>query len=92
MKRRGPILELHSSGNKDAADDADGPERGVYEEDLAPAGESWYKVVTSKGRIGIVHLPNELVLHGDQTPVSTLEQLWRMLDHGDPPPPTLRRI
>lgn len=52
--------------------------RGVYVEEICPADECWYKVVTSKGRVGVVHLPAELC---DD---STLENLWRRLDAKDP--------
>ena len=37
------------------------PIRGVYEEEIAPPGEHWYKVVLSSGKVGSVHFPDELV-------------------------------
>lgn len=52
--------------------------RGVYVEETCPAGERWYKLVTSTGRVGLVHLPEELC-------DSTLEEnLWKRLDAKDP--------
>ncbi len=53
-------------------------ERGVFEEEIAPPGERWFKVVTSTGKVGTVHLPAELV----DPPL--LENLWRRLDRLDP--------
>jgi DNA-binding Xre family transcriptional regulator len=52
--------------------------RGVYTEEIAPPGETWYKIVLSSGKVGIVHFPNELVDSG------LLENLWRRLDARDP--------
>lgn len=52
--------------------------RGVYVEATCPAGERWYKLVTSTGRVGLVHLPEELC---DET---LEENLWRRLDAKDP--------
>jgi len=52
--------------------------RGVYVEEVCPAGERWYKVVTSDGRVGTVHLPESLC---DD---SLMENLWRRLDTMDP--------
>src|SRR5437016_2831119 len=37
------------------------PKRGVYLEDVPAPGETWYKVILSNGKVGIVHLPSELV-------------------------------
>lgn len=37
------------------------PARGVFEEEVTPPGERWFKVVTSSGKVGTVHLPAELV-------------------------------
>ena len=34
---------------------------GVYADDLAPPDECWWTVVASSGKVGIVHLPLELV-------------------------------
>lgn len=36
------------------------PEPGVYEEEIHPPGEHWYKIVMPSGRVGIVHFPDEL--------------------------------
>jgi hypothetical protein len=36
------------------------PLRGVYEEEIAPPGEHWYKVVLSSGKVGLIHFPDEL--------------------------------
>ena len=52
--------------------------RGVYVEEIAPPGEHWYKVVLSSGKVGIVHLPDELV--DDRT----LDAIWHTLDAHDP--------
>lgn len=54
------------------------PARGVYQDEIAPAGERWYKVVTSNGKVGVVRLPVELV---DDSLVSNL---LRRLDKMDP--------
>lgn len=54
------------------------PSRGVYEEDVVPPGERWFKVVTSSGKVGMVHLPAELVDPG------FAENLKRRLDAMDP--------
>lgn len=53
------------------------PERGVYIEDIPAPGETWYKIVLSNGKVGIVHLPNELVDSG------LYENLCRRLDARD---------
>jgi hypothetical protein len=53
-------------------------QRGVYEEEIAAPGERWFKVVTSSGKVGTVHLPAELV---DE---AMMENLWRRLDRHDP--------
>lgn len=53
------------------------PARGVYRERIAPPGEQWYKVVTSTGKVGIVHLPEELCDPGLE------ENLWKRLDAKD---------
>lgn len=53
-------------------------ERGVFEEEVAPHGERWFKIVTSAGKVGTVHLPAELV------DPSILDNLWRRLDRLDP--------
>lgn len=54
------------------------PERGVYRDDLAPAGWRWFKIVTASGKVGIVHLPDELV------DAAFTENLWRRLEARDP--------
>jgi len=54
------------------------PLRGVYEEEIAPPGEHWYKVVLSSGKVGLVHFPDELC---DE---ATEERLWAQLDEKDP--------
>jgi hypothetical protein len=54
------------------------PERGVYVEEIHAPEETWYKVVTSKGKVGTVHLPDELVDAG------LYENLCRRLDTKDP--------
>jgi hypothetical protein len=38
-------------------DKAPGP--GVYEEEIHPPGEQWYKIVMPSGAVGIVHVPDE---------------------------------
>lgn len=53
------------------------PGRGVYRDRIAPPGEQWYKIVTSTGAVGVVHLPVELCDHGLE------ENLWRRLDAFD---------
>lgn len=35
--------------------------RGVFHDEIAPADERWWTLVASSGRVGIVHLPAELV-------------------------------
>lgn len=52
--------------------------RGVYVEEICPAGERWYKLVTSSGKVGMVHFPLELC---DD---ALMENLWRRLDAKDP--------
>jgi hypothetical protein len=54
------------------------PARGVYRDDIAPSGERWYKLVTSQGKVGTVHLPAELCDPGLE------ENLWKRLDAKDP--------
>jgi len=54
------------------------PERGVYIEDIPAPGETWYKLVLSNGKVGIVHLPNELVDSG------LYQNLCRRLEMKDP--------
>lgn len=51
--------------------------RGLYEEEIAPPGERWFKVVMSSGKVGIVHLPAELV---DQSLVDGLAERIATLD------------
>jgi hypothetical protein len=53
------------------------PARGVYREKISPPGEQWYKVVTSAGKVGIVHLPEELC------DPALEENLWKRLDAKD---------
>lgn len=36
------------------------PEPGVYEEEVHPPGEHWYKIVMPNGKVGTVHFPDEL--------------------------------
>ncbi len=45
------------------------PEAGVYEEEIHPPGEHWYKIVMPSGNVGIVHFPDELC---DEEVVRTL--------------------
>lgn len=52
--------------------------RGVYEDEIAPPGWRWFKVVTSSGKVGMVLFPEELV-DPDLT-----ENLWKRLDARDP--------
>lgn len=51
--------------------------RGVYKEKISAPGEQWYKVVTSTGKVGIIHLPLELC------DPSLEENLWKRLDAKD---------
>lgn len=51
--------------------------RGVYREKISPPGEQWYKVVTSTGHVGIIHLPDELC------DPALEENLWKRLDAKD---------
>lgn len=64
--------------------------RGVYEEQVAPEGERWLTVVASSGKVGIVHLPAELV------DAAFIESLWRKVDAGrtisPAPPPRLKLV
>lgn len=52
--------------------------RGVYEDDITPAGERWFKLVTSSGKVGSIHLPTELIA------TDYVEGLWKYLDRMDP--------
>lgn len=52
--------------------------RGVYEDDVAPAGQRWFRVVTSSGKVGLVVLPSELVRP------DFAAYLWKQLDAVDP--------
>jgi hypothetical protein len=54
------------------------PDRGVYLEDIPAPGETWYKIVLANGKVGTVHLPNELVDAG------LYQNLCRRLDMLDP--------
>lgn len=54
------------------------PSRGVFEEEIAAPGERWFKVVTSSGKVGIVHLPAELV------DASLIPNLLKRLNNLDP--------
>lgn len=36
------------------------PEPGVYEEEIHPPGEHWYKIVMPSGSVSIVHFADEL--------------------------------
>lgn len=60
--------------------------RGVYEEEIHPAGEHWYKVVTSLGHVAIIHLPDEL------WDPSMADNLRRRLDAKDPVQTKLKAI
>lgn len=51
--------------------------RGVYEEEIAPAGQRWFKVATSDGQVGIVHLPASMT-------DGLIKELWDRLDRFDP--------
>ncbi len=53
-------------------------QRGIYQDEIAPDGERWYRIVASSGKVGIVHLPAELV------DPALIENLWRRLDKLDP--------
>lgn len=55
-------------------------DRGVYVEEITPPDEHWYKIVLSNGKVGTVHLPDELV---DSTVLD--EYLRCLLDTIDPP-------
>lgn len=69
--RVSPAMTMQKSPSKD---------RGVYVEEIAPTGEHWYKFILSSGKIGIVHLPDELV------DSSVLDEYLRcLLDTIDPP-------
>lgn len=60
-----------------------GPSRGIYEDDVVPAGEKWFKLVTSTGRVGTVHLPAEMAEEG----TGVVTYLWNLLDRMDPESP-----
>lgn len=62
------------------------PIRGVYIEEIAAPGEHWYKLVLSNGKVGTVHLPDELV---DDLLV---ERLLIYLDASDPVQTKLKAI
>lgn len=36
------------------------PEPGVYEDEIHPPGEHWYKILMPSGNVGTVRLPDEL--------------------------------
>lgn len=36
------------------------PEPGVYEDEICPPGEHWYKILMPSGKVGTVRLPDEL--------------------------------
>lgn len=54
------------------------PQRGVFEDEIVPDGERWFKVVLSNGKVGTVRFPIEL------TDPQFTENLWRRLDARDP--------
>ena len=57
--------------------------RGLFREEIAPPGERWFKIVSSAGKVGLVHLPEELC---DEW---TEERLWAWLDDKNPERPPL---
>lgn len=61
-------------------------DRGVYEEEVAPPGEHWYKIVLSSGKVGLVHFPDELVDAG------LIDSLRHRLDAKDPVQAKLKAI
>lgn len=52
--------------------------RGVFYDSIQPDGEQWWTLVTSSGKVGIVHLPDELVA------TDTESYLCKLLDSMDP--------
>lgn len=36
------------------------PEPGVYEDEIHPPGEHWYKILMPSGKVGTVRVPDEL--------------------------------
>jgi hypothetical protein len=75
-----PRLSISRGARKDTSTvrSPDESTRGVYEEEIAPTCEQWYKIVTSTGNVGSVHLPDELCDEG------TADNLWILLDRKDP--------
>jgi len=74
-----PRLSISRSARKDTSTvRAVVSTRGVYEEEIAPTCEQWYKIVTSTGNVASVHLPDELC---DEETVGRL-RAW--LDQMDP--------
>lgn len=63
-----------------------GPKRGVYEEEITPPGERWFKIVLSSGKVGLVHFPDELV------DAQFIDSLRIRLDAKDPVKPKLKAI
>jgi hypothetical protein len=75
MKRK--KLSLHVNRKVEASNpqnDRDSPGPGVYEDEIHPPGEHWYKILMPSGRIGTVHLPDEL---WDK---DVVDELWRRFD------------
>lgn len=61
--------------------------RGVFREQISPPNEVWFKIVTSIGAVGIVHLPVALC------DALLEENLWKRLDAKDPlPEPSKRHL
>lgn len=60
--------------------------RSIYEDEIAPAGERWFKIVTSTRKVGTVHLPMELV-DGE-----LIASLSRLLERMDPEPRHLQVV
>jgi hypothetical protein len=71
MKRKKLSLHVNREVEATSTVRAVVSKRGVYEEEIAPEGEHWYK-------IGTVHFPDELCDEG------TAERLWAQLDEKDP--------
>jgi hypothetical protein len=67
-------LTLESGGAKNAnPPQPKGPKPGVYEDEIHPPGEHWYKILTPSGAVGTMHLPDEL---WDRDVVGSLRKLF----------------
>ena len=75
MKRKKLTLEVNGGGGgQQLGADRNSSKPGVYEEEIHPPGEHWYKIVMPSGKIGTLHLPDEL---WDE---DVVESLWKRFE------------